>query len=64
MGCKMLVGYIYMLVSFLVSAVLQPSLVTAAVLQRSSIFLVAKVVLLAGGDHALLPVPALQSTCH
>ena len=52
-----------MLVSFLVSAVLQPSLVTAAVLQRSSIFLVAKVILLAEGDHALLPVPALQSTC-
>ena len=51
-----------MLVSFLVSAVLQPSLVTAAVLQRSSIFLVAKVILLAEGDHALLPVPALQST--
>ena len=64
MGFRLKILVVYVLVSFLVSAVLRPSLVTAAVLQCSSIFLVAEVILLAGGDHALLPVPALQSTCH
>ena len=49
-----------MLVSFLIATTVQRSLVTAAVLHPSSVCLVAKVI----QKHALLPIPALQSTCH
>ena len=50
----------YSLVSFLVATIVQRSLVTAAVLHRSSVFLVAKVI----PEHTLLPIPTFQSTCH